>query len=188
MHINDSPGDVCDFDDFYREVVEGLPSNTLSQVVEVGSFIGRSAILMANHIRNSHKPIAFFVVDHFKGSNDAIHQMLAAEGGGSFRALFEKNLTRAGVRKLVTVFEGDSAEMAKNFADASLDFVFIDAEHTFERVMGDIKAWLPKVKPGGILAGHDFNWIQVKAAVMVLLPDAQKQGPASWIWRKPCSS
>lgn len=37
------------------------------------------------------------------------------------------------------------------------DLVFIDAEHTYEGCSADIAAWWPKVKPGGILAGHDYG-------------------------------
>ena len=40
--------------------------------------------------------------------------------------------------------------------DASLDFVFIDAEHTYDAVKQDIAAWEPKIKPGGWVMGHDY--------------------------------
>lgn len=42
------------------------------------------------------------------------------------------------------------------FQDNSLDFVYIDANHTYECVYEDIELWYPKVKPGGIVAGHDY--------------------------------
>jgi len=42
------------------------------------------------------------------------------------------------------------------FQDESLDFVYIDANHTYEGVMDDIKLWFPKVKKGGLLLGHDY--------------------------------
>lgn len=42
------------------------------------------------------------------------------------------------------------------FKDYSLDFVYIDANHTYESVKEDINMWYPKVKIGGIVAGHDF--------------------------------
>ena len=45
---------------------------------------------------------------------------------------------------------------ADDVGDGSLDFVFIDADHTYEAVAADIQAWWPKVRPGGTLAGHDY--------------------------------
>lgn len=49
-----------------------------------------------------------------------------------------------------------SAEAAPDFADESLDFVYIDAQHHYEAVMEDLELWYPKVKPGGIISGHDY--------------------------------
>jgi predicted O-methyltransferase YrrM len=46
---------------------------------------------------------------------------------------------------------------ASLFGDKAFDFVFVDADHTYEGVRADIDAWLPKVRPGGWLMGHDFN-------------------------------
>lgn len=42
------------------------------------------------------------------------------------------------------------------FEDGQLDFVYIDAHHQYEAVKTDIERWYPKVKVGGILAGHDY--------------------------------
>lgn len=50
----------------------------------------------------------------------------------------------------------DSIEAASEFSDESLDFVYIDANHEFRHVVDDISAWWPKVKIGGIVAGHDY--------------------------------
>jgi hypothetical protein len=51
--------------------------------------------------------------------------------------------------------ECDSVFGASRYIDGTLDFVFIDADHQYASVRRDIDAWLPKVKPGGIIAGHD---------------------------------
>lgn len=63
-----------------------------------------------------------------------------------------------------------SIEAAQAIPDASLDLVFIDANHSYEGCKSDLEAWFPKVKPGGIVSGHDYensyhpNW-GVKRAV-----------------------
>jgi len=57
----------------------------------------------------------------------------------------------------VRIVRAASVDAAKLFSRGYFDFVFLDGNHTFEAVDADIKAWLPLVKPGGILAGHDYN-------------------------------
>jgi hypothetical protein len=81
-----------------------------------------------------------------------------------------------------------SVEAAKDFPDKSLDFVYIDALHYYDNVIEDIKAWLPKVRKGGMLAGHDYyedTWgCEVRKAVDELIPEVchtlEKVGSVSW--------
>lgn len=49
-----------------------------------------------------------------------------------------------------------SVEAAKDFADGSLDFVYLDGNHNLPNVIADLTAWTPKVRVGGIIAGHDY--------------------------------
>ncbi len=55
------------------------------------------------------------------------------------------------------VLEMSTTDAAAEIEDASLDFVFIDADHSHDAVMADIAAWQPKVKPGGWIGGHDYH-------------------------------
>jgi len=71
-------------------------------------------------------------------------------------------------RHRVTELQGLSWEMADRVEDGSLDFVFIDADHSYESVKKDIIAWVPKLKPGGLLSGHDIHLEGVLKAVKEL--------------------
>ena len=70
----------------------------------------------------------------------------------------------------VVIFKGLSWEMAKHVQDGSLDFVFVDANHEKECVKKDVTAWLPKLKVGGLLCGHDLHSEGVVEAIEELLP------------------
>jgi hypothetical protein len=56
-------------------------------------------------------------------------------------------------------------DAAREIPDASLDFVFVDADHSYEGCKADIVNWAPKVRPGGIVSGHDYGWPTVSQAV-----------------------
>jgi predicted O-methyltransferase YrrM len=55
-----------------------------------------------------------------------------------------------------TIIREMSTVAVKDFADGSLDFVYIDAAHDFDNVMLDLINWVPKVRKGGIVSGHDY--------------------------------
>jgi predicted O-methyltransferase YrrM len=63
----------------------------------------------------------------------------------------------AKAHKGATLIVDDSVKAAGKIADGALDFVFIDGDHSYEGVKRDLAAWLPKVKPGGWLMGHDYG-------------------------------
>lgn len=58
-----------------------------------------------------------------------------------------------------------SADATRFIADNSLDFVYIDGNHTYESVAEDIFLYYPKVKKGGLLSGHDYDYESVRQAV-----------------------
>lgn len=138
----------------YREaIVEAQPGAVF---VEVGSWMGRSAAYIAVEIINSGKQIKLCCVDTWEGSDENEHrEIMGKHGMKNIFPLWEKNLEP--VRAHVSPIMSQSVQAAELFADRSIDFCFIDADHREVAVRADIAAWLPKVKPGGILAGHDYE-------------------------------
>jgi predicted O-methyltransferase YrrM len=69
-----------------------------------------------------------------------------------------------------TIIKGYSKRAAMDFADEAVDFVFLDGDHGEYGVRADILAWRDKIRPGGMLLGHDAAWPGVRAAIDALCP------------------
>lgn len=136
------------FPNLYSRMVEKFPSG--SKFVEVGSWKGKSSAYMAVEIANSNKKIDFYCIDTWEGSVE--HEGM--EELSRLYDIFIDNMRP--VEPYYFPLKLKSLEAVSKFEDESLDFVFIDASHEYDDVKADILAWLPKVKPGGILAGHDY--------------------------------
>lgn len=74
--------------------------------------------------------------------------------------------------------KGQSVDVAQTVSDGSLDFVYIDADHSYRAVLEDLRAWSPKVRSGGVISGHDYRvepakpFIQVIDAVKTFVAEA----------------
>lgn len=71
------------------------------------------------------------------------------------------------------VMHMSTADAALHFPDNSLDFVFIDGDHSEAGVRADITNWLPKIRPGGFITGHDISWKTVRLVVDELVSTYQ---------------
>lgn len=61
-----------------------------------------------------------------------------------------------GHEKKVVILKGLSSEMVNSIPDNSLGLVYLDGDHSYEGCLADLKAFLPKLVTGGIMAGHDY--------------------------------
>lgn len=139
----------------YARIISRSNEPRLYKFVEVGTWRGRSAAYMAVEIANSDKQIDFYCVDTWRGSDEVIHQNDPSIINDTMYEEFLENLRP--VEGYFRPLRMPSVEAAKVFEDFSLDFVFIDAQHDFQSVRDDILAWLPKIKLGGVIAGHDYH-------------------------------
>ncbi len=167
-----------DYENLYKDLAKALRTNALvngsSRFVEVGCWLGRSMGAMYDFIFHPQEPtinipwpitnVELHAVDTFEGlaANKQQRMHLQAHGGNIEKA-FRANMAALGVP--VIVHAKPSVLAAEDFEDASCDAIFIDGDHQEAAVTSDIEAWLPKVKPGGMLCGHDIDEPGVANAV-----------------------
>lgn len=107
-----------------------------------GAEIGVKSGAFSAHLLRHWRGRRLISVDHWQGVH-ARHYTKARQRLAPFG-------TRSEVWRMT------SLEAAAHVEDGSFDFVYIDAAHDTESVRRDLEAWLPKVRAGGILAGHDY--------------------------------
>lgn len=179
-HYYDTIPGWFNFQSIYDAAVNNAP--TTAHFVELGSWRGRSTSYLAVNIINSGKNIRLDAVDTWRGSwAEAIHQQDPAVINDTLYDEFLKNIEP--VKAVVNPVRMHTLEAAKQYSDNSLDFIFVDASHEYEDVKQDILAWLPKLKPGCLMAGDDYTCPGVEQAVNELFP-GMPPGP-HWSYRKP---
>ena len=177
-HFYNSIHGYFDFQDIYTAAVQAAPQNG-AHFVEVGSWKGTSSAYMAVEIANSGKNILFDCVDTWEGTAME-HDHDTHVQNNTLYEHFLNNMKP--VEGYYTPLRKTSVEAASLYQDGSLDFVFIDAGHTYEDCSADIHAWMPKLKPSGLFAGHDYGAAEgVKRAVDELIPNFIILGN-SWIY------
>jgi predicted O-methyltransferase YrrM len=149
-------GQYIAFSEFDRVALRALiqtqkrPDRTM---IEIGSWLGNgSTRVFIEEIRASGGVL--YAVDTWKGNpNVEKHQALVAQYN-AFET-FRHHVGLAGGEALVKPLVMASRDAAPIMADRRFDLVFIDADHSYPTTREDIQLWLPKVRPGGILCGHD---------------------------------
>jgi cephalosporin hydroxylase len=160
------PGWSNDILPYYERIARELPPN--AQCVEVGVAWGRSTIFLAGQLLLRKKPGArIWAVDAW----DPTWWRAYPPGQRRCLATLVQNATAAEL-DLIHVIRTTSERAARIFLAGELDFVFVDGDHTYESVSRDLDAWRGKVRPGGILAGHDYaaRWPGVVQAVNAIFP------------------
>ena len=132
------------------------------QVCEVGCWVGETTRDYIDIIKKNNGTAT--IVDWFSGNEDIVGipnhtHAYKPENKDSIYSVFMNNL--AGYHDNLRVLRGRSNEVVDQIANDSLDICFIDADHIYEGVKRDIGLYLPKVKSGGVLCGHDCEYIEM---------------------------
>jgi predicted O-methyltransferase YrrM len=156
---SDIPG-FCDFEALYTHAAARLPERG-AVAVEVGCWLGRSVAFLASEMKRLGKGQAVvYAIDHGfgtpTGSDANTLRPVVDLAGGNIAGHLVSNLDHCGLYPFVRPLILPSIVAAELFADGTVDFIFIDANHNEAAVLADLEAWFPKLKPNGLIAGHDY--------------------------------
>jgi len=125
-----------------------------------------------------------------------LYQIVYYNDGNSWSTQGAKELWRERIKPYldrVIILNGKSTDVYKQVEDESLDFVFIDADHSYKMCLEDIRIWYSKVRRGGLVCGHDYQngrWKGVEKAVRHYFADEFKFDKRNksdfmwWHWKK----
>lgn len=190
-----------DYQAIYTEMIQLAPDP--AHFVEVGCHLGGSSSYMVVEIVNSRKKIQFDCVDPWDNvphiNQDHLEHLCAIQNKtiDQFRIdspeyfynnsieMFHGNMKP--LKGYYNAIQAYSPNICKEYADNSLDFVWIDALHTYDGVFKDINGWLPKVKSGGWIGGHDYDGETRRAVDELISGVAEKTSShcSSWLYQKP---
>jgi len=148
----------------FRKFIEMFPTDKEAMCAEIGVGHGYNSHSMLQAMPN----MKLILIDQYK----PYYSESESETTQELFDLCRQAMNEMRLPYSTQFIEMSSLEASKTFEDETFDFVYIDAEHTLEMVKQDIQVWLPKVKKGGMLSGHDYNLPDVQKAVKEVFPDA----------------
>ena len=127
-----------------------LPHQEHTEMIEIGSYMGESTMMFAtsNMFNKIH------AIEPFKGEEE--FNDLFGYDWETVKKEFLLNTRYWDNRDIITLWEDYSYDIADEFKDGSVDFIYVDGSHEYEDVKRDIELYLPKIKQGGFIAGHDY--------------------------------
>ena len=162
-----------DFYDLYSHIAFNHTKDG-DVLVEVGVYHGKSVAFLIEQLQLAEKLCKVYAVDVWASAKQWNK--------------FQENMFSLGINHLVKPIRCLSDMAALQFKDESCRFVYIDADHRYMAVKKDILAWLPKVKSGGILAGHDYGRPQCQGVAQAVNEIFGKNNygvwGSSWIYHK----
>jgi hypothetical protein len=149
---------------------------------EIGVFRGRTA----SAVMSEFPSLTLYLVDPYK--DEHFYGSLMRRSGGAANAKRDAHKTLHRFKDRCIWFECLSTEAAKKVDDETLDYVFIDGNHDYEYVKEDIALWVPKVRSGGIVMGHDYSKRKTPGVIRAVneifkCKIERAMGTSWWVWK-----
>jgi len=150
---------LAEADQLYRLARDFTPQ-VKPVVVEIGSWKGKSSIMLAAGLMGKTQP-RLFCVDTFSGDEDPEYQRkyyaaLMERDPRDLEKTFRSNIRSCGLQHIAEPLKGYSFDRCRGWQQP-IDLLFIDANHEYPAVLRDFEDWSPFVKEGGVVAFHDVG-------------------------------
>ena len=167
---------------FEKFITEHRPQH----IIEVGTWLGASAIHMAKVCRELNLDTKITCVDTWLGSLEMVgdDNLMYKNGYPQVYYQFLSNIVHEGLQNVITPLPATSAIAAKHLSKKGVtaDLIYIDASHEYEDVLADLKAYYPLANK--VLFGDDLNWEGVKQAIDKFKPYVVEDGGMFWAYKK----
>jgi hypothetical protein len=136
-------------------------NNNIKNIIEIGSYQGESTLIF----RDNFPDAKIFAVDPWITNYDDrevnINKFNPYDIENNFDSLTKEytNIIK------IKMFSSDFANL---IADESIDFIYIDGDHSYKGASSDILCWKNKIKKGGFIGGHDYSDVQLDTVVKAI--------------------
>lgn len=124
-------------------------------VVEIGSWQGRSTIFLASAV-NESKNGRFYAIDHFGGNVGKEEHYVVNGSLNGLKESFEENISRFKLSKVVNLLNMPNTDAFEIIKNNTIRFLFIDGDHTKSGVKKDIELFFPRLVKGSIIVFDDY--------------------------------
>jgi predicted O-methyltransferase YrrM len=136
-------------------LARSVPSD--QAIVELGSWLGRSTVLLGGASRTGNGA-AIFAVDFFRAADEhrAFLESRVGVVARDYLDAFQENMRRAGVADRITPIRSDTAAAGERWAGPPVGLLFLDGDHTYPAVCRDWVSWRGHLAPRARIAFHDY--------------------------------
>ena len=129
-----------------------LTENKEYKMIEIGAYMGESTMMFAclNLFKEIH------TIEPFKDMGGRIEQF-NSQNDYNWDTIYNEFQINTRLFDNITLHKDFSYNVADKFEDNSVDFIYIDGDHSYDAVTKDLEMYLPKLKHNGVIGGHDYS-------------------------------
>jgi len=175
MHYNEIP---CLVDHETREDCIDYAVNKIEDgmiLVELGSYLGGSVARLACKLKEKGIKCKIYAIDNWVCSNISRESLMWSQltNHSEIFEKFKNNLEQLDLTDYVTYIRSETKDVAEQFEDKSVNYIFFDACHGFDGVKDEVMAWLPKFADRCFAFIHDWPMQNIREGVYSVIPKEQ---------------